>query len=232
MAKEKILVVDDEEDILELVRYNLTKEGYRVSCAPSGEEALKETQEDTFDLILLDLMLPGLDGLDVCRQLSRDPSTAAIPVVMLTAKSDDADIVACLELGAEDYITKPFSPRILLARIKVILRRKNSQESEESAIVRRDELTIDPARHQVLIQTQPVPLTTTEFKILHFLASRPGRVFSRDQIISAVKGDDYAVTERSVDVQIVSLRKKLGKSGYPIETVRGVGYRFKEQSHC
>jgi two-component system, OmpR family, alkaline phosphatase synthesis response regulator PhoP len=232
MAKEKILVVDDEEDILELVRYNLAKEGYRVTCVFSGEDALRKAREDTFDIVLLDLMLPGLDGLDICRQLKNNPSTKQIPVVMLTAKDDDADIVAGLELGAEDYVTKPFSPRILLARIKVILRRKNSQESEESAIVRLDDLTIDPTRHQVLLQRMPVTLTTTEFKILHFLASRPGRVFSRDQIISAVKGDDYAVTERSVDVQIVSLRKKLGKSGYPIETVRGVGYRFKEQPCC
>jgi two-component system, OmpR family, alkaline phosphatase synthesis response regulator PhoP len=230
MAKEKILVVDDEEDILELVRYNLAKEGYRVTCVFSGEDALRRTREDAFDLVLLDLMLPGLDGLDICRQLKNGASTKQIPVVMITAKDDDADIVAGLELGAEDYITKPFSPRILLARIKVILRRKNSHESEESVIVRLDDLTIDPTRHQVLLRRQPVTLTTTEFRILHFLASRPGRVFSRDQIISAVKGDDYAVTERSVDVQIVSLRKKLGASGYPIETVRGVGYRFREQA--
>ncbi len=228
MGREKILVVDDEEDILELVGYNLAKEGYRVSCVTSGEDGLKRAREDNPDLILLDLMLPGLDGLDVCRALKNSPATAHIPVVMLTAKSDDADVITGLELGAEDYVTKPFSPRILLARIKVILRRKNCHEHEETAIVRSDDLTIDPTRHQVLLEKQPVTLTSTEFKILHFLASRPGRVFSRDQIISAVKGDEYSVTERSVDVQIVSLRKKLGKSGDPIETVRGVGYKFKE----
>jgi two-component system alkaline phosphatase synthesis response regulator PhoP len=232
MAKEKILAVDDEEDILELVRYNLAKEGYRVTCVTSGEAALRKAREETFDLVLLDLMLPGLDGLDVCRQLKSSPSTKQVPVIMLTAKDDDADIVSGLELGAEDYMTKPFSPRILLARVKVILRRKNGHDSEETAIVRLDDLTIDPTRHQVLLRMQPVTLTTTEFKILHFLASRPGRVFSRDQIISAVKGDDYAVTERSVDVQIVSLRKKLGESGHPIETVRGVGYRFREGTSC
>jgi two-component system phosphate regulon response regulator PhoB len=232
MAKEKILAVDDEEDILELVRYNLAKEGYRVTCVTSGEAALRKAREETFDLVLLDLMLPGLDGLDVCRQLKSSPSTKQVPVIMLTAKDDDADIVSGLELGAEDYMTKPFSPRILLARVKVILRRKNGHDSKETAIVRLDDLTIDPTRHQVLLRMQPVTLTTTEFKILHFLASRPGRVFSRDQIISAVKGDDYAVTERSVDVQIVSLRKKLGESGHPIETVRGVGYRFREGTSC
>jgi two-component system phosphate regulon response regulator PhoB len=150
------------------------------------------------------------------------------PAIMLTAKADDADVVTGLEMGAEDYITKPFSPRVLLARIKVILRRGNCQEPEKSEIVKLDDLTIDPTRHQVLLERQPVELTTTEFKILHFLACRPGRVFSREQIISAVKGDEYSVTERSVDVQVVSLRKKLGKSGDPIQTVRGVGYKFKE----
>ncbi|HMK33706.1 MAG TPA: response regulator, partial [Desulfomonilaceae bacterium] len=179
MAKEKILVIDDEEDILELVRYNLAKEGYRVSCVLSGEDALRKAREDIPDLILLDLMLPGLDGLDVCRQLKSMQATSQIPVVMLTAKDDDADIVAGLELGAEDYITKPFSPRILLARIKVALRRKTAGESEEPTIVKIHGLSIDPSRHEVLLRSEPVSLTTTEFKILHFLACRPGRVYSR-----------------------------------------------------
>ncbi|MBI5250575.1 MAG: response regulator transcription factor [Desulfomonile tiedjei] len=228
MAKEKILVVDDEEDILELVRYNLANEGYRVDCVPSGEEALIKAAELNPDLILLDLMLPGLDGLDVCRELKADPGTRHIPIVMLTAKGEDADIVSGLELGAEDYVTKPFSPRILLARLKVVLRRKRNMAPEEETVMRRDDLTIDPSRHEARVEGRPLGLTTTEFRILHFLARRPGRVFSREQIISAVKGDDYAVTERSVDVQIVSLRKKLGKSGGAIETVRGVGYRLKE----
>lgn len=228
MAKEKILVVDDEEDILELVRYNLAKEGYQVTSALSGEEALAKLKDFPSDLILLDLMLPGLDGLDVCRQVKKHPVTANIPVIMLTAKGEDADIVTGLELGAEDYITKPFSPRVMLARIKAVLRRHKIETPEEDSVVVIHELTINPARHEVLVEGKPMTLTATEFRILHFLARRPGWVFSRDQIISAVKGDDYPVTERSVDVQIVGLRKKLGSAGNLIETVRGVGYRFKE----
>ncbi|MGB6065806.1 MAG: response regulator [Desulfomonilaceae bacterium] len=229
MAKEKILVVDDDEDILELVTYNLTKEGYHVSSVLSGEQALKKAKEEHPDAILLDLMLPGVDGLDVCRELKNDPATRYIPVLMVTAKGEDADIVSGLELGADDYITKPFSPRVLLARLKTVLRRHKPPESEELAVVNLRGLTIDPNRHQVLLDRSPIVLTTTEFRILHFLARRPGRVFSRDQIINAVKGENYAVTERSVDVQIVSLRKKLGKFGDAIETVRGVGYRVKEE---
>ncbi|MBI4963156.1 MAG: response regulator [Desulfomonile tiedjei] len=229
MAKEKILVVDDEPDILELVKYNLAKEGYRVHCLLSGEQALRKAAEEHPDAILLDLMLPDLDGLDVCRQLKNNPATRHIPVIMLTAKGEDADVVTGLELGAEDYIVKPFSPRILLARLRVVFRRKERLASDEDAVVHMHDLTIDPNRHEVLLEGRPMGLTTTEFRILHFLARRPGRVFSRDHIISGVRGEDYAVTERSVDVQIVNLRKKLGKSGDAIETVRGVGYRFKEQ---
>ncbi len=228
MAKEKILVVDDEEDILELVKYNLTKDGYQVKCVPSGEEALKRAQDDLPDLILLDLMLPGLDGLDVCRRLKNNPATVHIPIVMLTAKGEDADIVTGLELGAEDYITKPFSPRVLLARVRVVLRRRTREEPEESTVLKVHDMVIDPARHEVQINGDPVGLTAGEFRILHFLARRPGWVFSREQIIRSCKGEDYPVTERSVDVQIVGLRKKLGPSGNLIETVRGVGYRFKE----
>ena len=229
MAKEKILVVDDEEDILELVRYNLAKEGYQVICVLSGEHALKKAREDNPDIILLDLMLPGLDGLDVCRQLKHAPETSGIPIIMITAKGEDADIVSGLELGADDYVVKPFSPRVLLARIKKLIRRKHMKdETDESSVLRIHELLINPARHEVLVKGSPMTLTVSEFRILHFLARRPGWVFSRDQIISAVKGDDYPVTERSVDVQIVGLRKKLGTAGDYIETVRGVGYRFKE----
>ncbi|MBI5251948.1 MAG: response regulator transcription factor [Desulfomonile tiedjei] len=229
MAKEKVLVVDDDEDILELVRYNLAKEGYQVHCVPSGEQALKKAREDIPDLILLDLMLPGLDGLDVCRQLRNSPETSGIPIIMITAKGEDADIVSGLELGADDYVIKPFSPRVLLARIKKALRKTKPEEPDESSILRIHELLINPARHEVLVKDSPMVLTVSEFRILHFLARRPGWVFSRDQIITAVKGDDYPVTERSVDVQIVGLRKKLGSAGNYIETVRGVGYRFKEQ---
>jgi two-component system, OmpR family, alkaline phosphatase synthesis response regulator PhoP len=228
MAKEKIIVVDDEEDILELVRYNLAKEGYRVSCVLSGEQALSRIKEQIPDLVLLDLMLPGLDGLDVCRSIKNNPATAQIPIIMLTAKGEEADIVTGLELGADDYVTKPFSPRVLLARIKTVLRRKRIELPDEDAVVRIHDLVVNPSRHEVLVKTTPVSLTATEFRILHFLARRPGWVFSRDQIINAVRGEDYPVTERSVDVQIVALRKKLGATGNCIETVRGVGYRFKE----
>jgi two-component system, OmpR family, alkaline phosphatase synthesis response regulator PhoP len=228
MAKERILVVDDEEDLRELLRYNLTKEGYRVVCVASGEEALRAIRTQPPDLIVLDLMLPGVDGLEVCRTLRSSVSTASIPIVMLTARGEDADIVTGLELGADDYITKPFSPRVLSARMKAVLRRKPRQARDEFSAIAVHDLLIDPARHEVLVNRQPVALTATEFGILHFLARRPGWVFTRDQIISAVRGDDYAVTERSVDVQIVGLRKKLGSAGNCIETVRGIGYRFKE----
>jgi two-component system alkaline phosphatase synthesis response regulator PhoP len=228
MPKQKVLVVDDEEDILELVRYNLIKEGYQVVCVTSGELALKEAKEGSPDLILLDLMLPGVDGLDVCRHLKSDPLTNIIPIIMLTAKGEEADIVTGLELGADDYITKPFSPRVLLARLKACFRRRRQQEADENAVIKVGDLTINPSRHEVLVSGSPVELTATEFRILLFLSRRIGWVFSRDQIIRAVKGDDYPVTERSVDVQIVGLRKKLGAVGDSIETVRGVGYRFKE----
>jgi len=228
MAKEKILVVDDEEDILELVRYNLTKEGFQVACALSGEEGLAKLKEQHADLILLDLMLPGMDGLEVCRQVKRNAATEQIPVIMLTAKGEDADIVTGLELGAEDYVTKPFSPRVLLARIKAVFRRQRQEPPDDTTVLSVHDLTVNPSRHEVLVKGKPVSLTASEFRILHFLVRRPGWVFSRDQIISAVKGDDYPVTERSVDVQIVGLRKKLGTAGNLIETVRGVGYRFKD----
>ncbi len=228
MAKEKILVVDDEEDILELIRYNLVKEGYHVSTVTSGEEALAKATQEMPDLVLLDLMLPGLDGLDVCRELKRRPSTSQIPIVMLTAKSEDIDVVTGLELGSDDYITKPFSPRVLLARIKAVLRRKRQETAEEAPVVSIHELTLHPARYEVLVEGDRVPLTATEFRILYHLARHPGWVYSREQILNAVKGDDYPVTDRSVDVQIAGLRKKLGRAGAYIETVRGVGYRFRE----
>ncbi len=228
MGKERVLVVDDEEDILELIRYNVAKEGYQVDCAVTGEEALKKAAAHPPDVMLLDLMLPGIDGLDVCRRLKADPQTAGIRVIIATARVEDADIVSGLELGADDYITKPFSPRVVLARIKAVLRRNKPEEVDDAGIVRIHELTINPLRHEVLVNDEPVALTASEFRILQFLARRPGWVFSRDQIINSVKGDDYPVTERSVDVQIVGLRKKLGHAGRNIETVRGVGYRFRE----
>jgi two-component system phosphate regulon response regulator PhoB len=228
MAKERILVVDDEEDILELVRFNLTRDGYNVICTTSGEEVLNLARRDHPDLIVLDLMLPDIDGLEVARQLKNDSNTRDIPIVMLTAKGGEADIVAGLELGADDYITKPFSPRILVARARAVLRRKVKEPSEDASAVKVHNLVIHPGRREVLINGNQIELTFTEFGILSYLARRPGWVFTRSQIVDAVRGDDYYVTDRSVDVQIVGLRKKLGPAGKYIETVRGVGYRFKE----
>jgi len=228
MARERILVVEDEENLAELLRYNLTKEGYQVTAVDSGEAALVEARKSLPDVVVLDILLPTLDGLEVCRLLKTDPKTAHIPVMMLTAKAEDADVVSGLELGADDYITKPFSPRVLLARLKAILRRRNKEPTEEQHSIRIRELIIHPGRHEVLVEGSPADLTFTEFRLLHFLARRPGWAFTRGQIVDAVKGEDYPVTERSVDVQVAGLRKKLGTLGPYIETVRGVGYRLKE----
>ena len=228
MPKEKILVVDDEEDILELIHYNLAREGYQVTGVPSGEQALKTVHYDVPDLILLDLMLPGIDGLEVARRLKANPRTRTTPLVMITAKGEEADVVTGLELGADDYLTKPFSPRILVARIKAVLRRKAAVSEDPQRVITINEMVIHPGRRSLTINDQPVDLTYTEFQVLHFLASRPGWVFTRSQIVDAVRGEDYPVTDRAVDVQIVGLRKKLGPAGKAIETVRGVGYRFKE----
>ncbi len=228
MPREKILAVDDEEDILELVSYNLAKNGYQVTAVPTGEEAIRKARAEAPDMILLDLMLPGADGLDVCRILKNDPRTSHIPILMLTAKGEEADIVTGLELGADDYMTKPFSPRILLARVRAVLRRRHGDAPSGTETIQRHELAIHPGRHEVRVRGIPVDLTHTELKLLHFLARRPGWVFTRNQIIDEVHGEDYAVTDRSVDVFIAGLRKKLGECGRYIETVRGVGYRFKE----
>lgn len=228
MAREHILVVEDEEDILELIAISLRKEGYQVTTAASGEKGVERARQSPPDLILLDVMLPGMDGLDVCRMLKRDPATINVPIVMLTAKSEESDIVTGLEIGADDYMTKPFSPRVLVARIRTLLRRKKQEAIDPNMTIKRDDIVIHPGRHEVLIKGNTVDLTFTEFKVLQVLATRPGWVFTRQQIVDAVRGEDYAVTDRSVDVQIVGLRRKLGSHGACIETVRGVGYRFKE----
>jgi two-component system phosphate regulon response regulator PhoB len=226
MSRERILVVDDEKDILELVRYSLDRNGYQIETATSGEEALAKTRRRIPDLIILDLMLPGIDGLEVCRRLKSDGKTERVPIIMLTAKSEEADVVTGLELGAEDYVTKPFSPRVLTARVRRILHRAVSQDLERPPIKIR-ELTIDPARREVLVGGKPVHLTFTEFNILYAMAKQPGFAYTRYDIIDTVHGGDYLVTERAVDVQIVSLRRKLRDCGKCIETVRGVGYRFR-----
>ena len=227
MAKERILVVEDDEDILQLLKYNLAKEGYQVTGVTSGEEALKVLKSGTPDLVLLDLMLPGVDGLEVCRQLKREAQTVQVPIIMLTAKGEETDIVTGLELGADDYITKPFSPRVMLARVRTALRRRQAEPLSEAAPLKIHELVIHPGRHEASVADQPLDLTVTEFRLLYMLASRPSWVFSREQIVKGVHGDDYPASDRSVDVQVVSLRKKLGPCGKYLETVRGVGYRFK-----
>jgi two-component system phosphate regulon response regulator PhoB len=230
MKKKQILVVEDEAPIQELLRFNLERKNYAVQSAYSGEEALDLLKKQRPDLVLLDIMLPGTDGLEVCKIMKADSATSAIPIIILSALSEEADVVAGLELGADDYVAKPFSPRVLLARVKAALRRRSSETPPSSSeLLQLHNLSIDPTRYKVLVAGQEVALTSTEFKLLYFLASHCGRVFTRYQIVDAVHGSDYPVTDRSVDVQIAGLRKKLGESGACIETVRGIGYRFKEE---
>ncbi len=231
MKKNRVLIIEDEEDILALVHYNFVRAGYQADMTTSGEEGLAMAGEQRPDLVLLDLMLPGLDGLEVCRRLKADKTTADIPVIMLTARGEEADIVRGLEMGADDYVTKPFSPQVLLARAKTVLRRRGANGPPEGdAPILIGALTIHPGRNEVKLHDAPVNLTWTEFQLLQLLARRPGWVFTRGQIVDAVRGEDYAVTERSVDVQVVGLRKKLKDYGTYIETVRGVGYRFRDHA--
>jgi two-component system phosphate regulon response regulator PhoB len=234
MLQPSVLVVEDEDDIRELVSYNLLKDGFQVAGVASGEEALKIADSKPVDVVVLDLMLPGIDGLTVCRRLKQTPATAAIPIVMLSAKGEEPDVVTGLNLGADDYITKPFSPKVLSARIRAVLRRKAAaaaeleEDDDEGDVLEIHELVIHPGRHEVRFRGTAIELTATEFRVLRFLAARPGWVFTRQQILDGVHGDNYAITDRAVDVQIVGLRKKLGAAGKYIETVRGVGYRFKQ----
>jgi two-component system phosphate regulon response regulator PhoB len=227
MADAHILVVDDELELQELVRYNLVKAGYRVTCVGCGEEALAQVHTQPPDLLILDLLLPGIDGLDVCKMLKRDPHTIAIPIIMLTARSEEADIVTGLELGADDYLTKPFSLRVLLARVKAALRRSTGMPEAETMVIAYEDVRIHPGHRDVRVGTRPIQLTPTEFNILHMLAQRPGWVFTRYQIVDRARGNDAGVTERSVDVHITALRRKLGHAGAAIETIRGIGYRLR-----
>lgn len=228
MGKEKILAVDDEEDILELVRINLSNAGYHVICATSGEMALDILGTDCPDLILLDLMFPGMDGFEVAKRIRKNPFARSVPIIMMTARGEEKDIVDGLEAGADDYICKPFSPRVLVARIKAVLRRKMDPYQSKMPALHIHGVAIHPGRHEVYVQNNPVNLTFTEFEVLSFLARRPGWVFSRSEIVKGVRGKEHPVTDRSVDVQILGLRKKLGPAGKYIETVRGVGYRFRD----
>jgi two-component system phosphate regulon response regulator PhoB len=228
MAEATILVVEDEEDILDLLAYNLEQAGFRVIRAKNGLEGLKRAQDQHPDLIVLDLLLPGLEGKEVCRRLRQQESTRDIPVIILTALSGETDRVVGFEIGADDYIPKPFSPRELVLRVKAVLRRTKVSPQPVGLIVRPG-LTIDPSRHLVEVQGKAVNLTATEFKLLHFLASRAGRVQSREALLEKVWGYDYEGYARTVDTHVRRLRKKIGPLRDLVETLRGVGYRFKEE---
>jgi two-component system, OmpR family, alkaline phosphatase synthesis response regulator PhoP len=226
--KKRILIVDDEEDIVELLRYNVERVGHHTLFAMTGEKALKIVETQKIDLMVLDLMLPGIDGLEVARSIKRNPQKMNIPIIMLSAKGEETDIITGLELGADDYITKPFSPKIFLARLKAVFRKNSNPSVDKQVVLHHHGISIHPGRRIIRINGQSVDLTYTEFQILYYLAGKPGWVFTRNQIVDAVRGDNYSVTDRSVDVQMVGLRKKLGSYGKYLETVRNVGYRFKE----
>ena len=223
--KKHIVIIDDEQDILELLRYNLDKIGYRTTCLLDGESAIKEIRESIPDLILLDLMLPGIDGLDVCRILKNSEQTAKIPIIMITAKGEDTDVVKGLEIGADDYVTKPFSLKVLFARVNALIRRKNEHLNSNNEIQFKA-ILIHPGKREVKVGNKKIELTFSEFQILYLLAGRPNIVFTRQQIIDEIHGINYHVTDRSIDFQIVGLRQKLVNAKKYIETVRGVGYKF------
>ena len=228
MPEEKITIIEDEEDIRHLICYNLEKTGYTVNEHESGEQGLAGIKADPPDLVLLDLMLPGIEGMEVCRQLKKDAVTRAIPVIMISAKGEESDIISGLELGAEDYISKPFSPKILLARIRTVMRRAAQPQPGKDEVIQIDGLQLDPRKFNATVAGNYLELTAGDFRLLYFLASHPGWVFTRYQIVDAIRGEGYVVTERAVDVQVAGLRKKLGSYGPYIQTVRGVGYRFKD----
>jgi two-component system alkaline phosphatase synthesis response regulator PhoP len=228
MSKNTVLIVEDEEDIRILLHYNLSKEGFSVTAVESGELGLQHAIANHPDIIILDLMLPGMDGLTVCQRLKNSDETRDIPIIIASAKGEEADIITGLEMGADDYVAKPFSPKVLIARMRALLRRTRQQPAEQGAAVRVHELEIDPVRFKAWLAGQQLDLTSNEFHVLHYMARHVGWVFTRYQIVNAVRGEDYVVTERAIDVQIAGLRKKLGKHADYIETVRGIGYRFKE----
>ncbi len=225
---ETVLVVEDEADILDVIRHNLKRAGFDVTTAETGTEGLRRVRDSAPDLVVLDLMLPGMDGLDVCRRIKEDPLTKATPILIVSARGEESDVVAGLELGADDYLAKPFSPRELIARARAVLRRGPLKEDRgQGERVVRDGVVVDTARHTLEVDGESVPITATEMRLLHHLAAHPGRVFTRDQLLSRVVGDRAFVIERNIDVHVGSLRRKLGEHRGLIETVRGVGYRFK-----
>jgi two-component system phosphate regulon response regulator PhoB len=225
MPDRRILVVDDEEDIRALLRHHLERERYRVVSAESGEKALELAVGAPFDGVILDIMLPGIDGFEVIKKLKSYPKTRSVPVLMLSARTEDADIVAGIELGAEDYVTKPFSPQVLLSRLKAVLRRRCHEACDDIPVIRISDIQIHPRRREVVAGNRSIALTASEFAILQLLAQRPGWVFSRTQILDTLRGDDHTVSERSVDYLMAGLRRKLGPHAGTVETVRGFGYR-------
>ncbi|NIA07031.1 MAG: response regulator [Actinobacteria bacterium] len=230
MKPEKVIVIEDEADILEVIEHNLAREGYRVLSARDGQEGLRLIKKEGPDLVLLDLMLPGLDGIEVCRKLKEYPITRSIPIIMVTAKGEQSDIVLGLGIGADDYVTKPFSPRELMGRVKAVLRRGPLKEDRGAGErIVRHKVVIDAGRHEVRVGAKPVALTATEFRLLHFLASHPGRVFTRDQLLNRTIGEAVIVVDRNIDVHIRAIRRKLGSYQHLIETIRGVGYRFRDE---
>ena len=226
MADKKILLIEDETSIADMVELYLRKNGYETKRAVSAEEGFNILDRQKFDLILLDIMLPGMDGMDFCRKYRSDPKYVQAPVIMLTARSEDADIVSGLEFGADDYITKPFSPRVLLARIKARLREPEAADAKRA--VSHKGIYLNPEHYEAEIDGAPVELTSNEFSLLYMFLSNPGRVYTRDDIINYIHGPGYSVIDRAIDVQLVGLRKKIGAKADLIETVRGVGYRFSK----
>ena len=229
MTGESILVVEDEEDILDLISYNLKQAGFSIIAVESGEEALEVASEENFSLVLLDLMLSGIDGLEVCRLLRAKPETKNIPVLMLTARTEEVDRIVGLELGADDYLTKPFSPRELVLRVRAILRRAEVVESVSDGTIRVGSLTIDPIEHRVQLLGEEIELTATEFRLLLTLAQRRGRVQSREELLNVVWGYEHSGYRRTVDTHLRRLRAKMGEAADYLETVRGVGYRFRRE---
>jgi len=227
MLNKTIFVVEDEADIQELIRYNLLKDRYNVECFDNAEAMLKRLSQKIPDAVLLDIMLPGIDGIEACRRMRAGGPGEHVPIIMLTAKSEEADVVTGLELGADDYMVKPFSPRVLLARLKAVIRRRWVEETISQTPLEIQGICMHPGRHEVTIDGTLVVLTASEFAALYMLADKVGWVFTRYQIIEEVHGSNYPVTDRSVDVMIAGLRKKMGPKGDIIETVRGIGYKFK-----
>jgi two-component system phosphate regulon response regulator PhoB len=230
VKRERILIIEDETDIVDLLKYNLKKEGYDVDAAADGERGLDLARTKSYDLVILDLMLPGIDGLEVCRRLRGDARTEHVPVIMATSKGEETDVLVGLSLGADDYVTKPFSIRELMARVKVVLRRTRPAPDTRAdrRPISRGGIDVDPVRHTVTIGGEPVTLTLAEFRLLHFLIRNEGRVFTRPELLPHVVGDGVIVVDRNIDVHVRNLRKKLGDEKMNhVVTVRGVGYKFE-----